>query len=120
MTVQTVIALLLCILAGALVWLFGGRLCVFRLVTGYPCPGCGMTRAVAAVLHGDFSGAFAAHPLWVLLPVFAFLLLRMTFPGCFPFSSSRRYQRGEAILSVCLLILVFTVYFVRLAGGFRG
>ena len=26
--------------------------CLFRRVTGRPCPGCGMTRAVSSVMHG--------------------------------------------------------------------
>ena len=28
--------------------------CVFRRITGKPCPGCGMTRAVSSVMHGRF------------------------------------------------------------------
>ena len=27
-------------------------ICVFRRITGKPCPGCGMTRAVSSVMHG--------------------------------------------------------------------
>ena len=28
--------------------------CPFHKLTGYDCPGCGMTRACMAILHGDF------------------------------------------------------------------
>ena len=38
--------------------------CVFRLMTGIPCPGCGMTRAWLAALRLDFAAAFAYHPLF--------------------------------------------------------
>lgn len=31
--------------------------CVFKLLTGYSCPGCGFQRAVHAFLHGDVMGA---------------------------------------------------------------
>ena len=31
--------------------------CVFKLLTGYSCPGCGFQRAVHALLHGDVVGA---------------------------------------------------------------
>ncbi len=37
--------------------------CGFRKVTGYPCPGCGLTRAADHFAHLDFFGAFKANPL---------------------------------------------------------
>lgn len=39
--------------------------CIFHLVTGFYCPGCGGTRAVKAFLHGDFAASFRYHPLIV-------------------------------------------------------
>lgn len=36
--------------------------CPSVLLTGYPCPGCGMTRAMFKVLRFDFKGAFEIHP----------------------------------------------------------
>jgi len=32
--------------------------CVFHVLTGLECPGCGATRALYHLLHGDVSGAF--------------------------------------------------------------
>lgn len=37
--------------------------CVFRLVTGYRCPGCGMTHAAMALIHGQPKTAFRENPL---------------------------------------------------------
>ncbi|GAA2066519.1 DUF2752 domain-containing protein [Williamsia deligens] len=37
----------------------GPVLCPFRLVTGLPCPGCGLTRSWVAVAHGDVASAFS-------------------------------------------------------------
>lgn len=37
--------------------------CLFRFVTGLPCPGCGGTRAFAAILRGDLIHAFFYHPV---------------------------------------------------------
>ena len=52
---------------GGLGWLPG---CSFRRLTGLNCPGCGMTRAASAALHGDFATAFRLNPVgMVLLPV---------------------------------------------------
>jgi hypothetical protein len=44
--------------------------CLFHKVTGLHCPGCGMTRAAYATLHGDLGRAFRMNPVgMVLLPV---------------------------------------------------
>lgn len=37
--------------------------CVVQSTLGIYCPGCGGTRAVAALLRGDFLGSFLCHPL---------------------------------------------------------
>lgn len=42
--------------------LITGNLCPFVLVTGFPCPGCGMTRAVLHLLHGEFYQAAVMNP----------------------------------------------------------
>lgn len=42
-------------------------LCPFKLITGCPCPGCGMTRALVLCAHGDWRQAFAFHPLGALI-----------------------------------------------------
>ena len=41
----------------------GFVLCVFRLATGLPCPGCGMTRSFCAIGKGDIERALIFHPL---------------------------------------------------------
>jgi len=39
------------------------RPCIFRSITGIPCPTCGTTRAATAFLNGEILAAFAANPL---------------------------------------------------------
>jgi hypothetical protein len=58
------------LLAPGLAWLvaeaasrLGLVLCPFRRITHLPCPGCGMTRALLALLRGDLHSALAVHPL---------------------------------------------------------
>ena len=44
--------------------------CVFRKITHWYCPGCGITRMFAAILAGDFYQAMRYNPLlFILLPV---------------------------------------------------
>lgn len=40
-------------------------LCLFRQLTHVDCPTCGMTRAFAALAHGDLRQSLALHP-WAL------------------------------------------------------
>ena len=40
--------------------------CLFRRVTGLPCPGCGGLRAVNDLAHGDPAAALASNA-WVVL-----------------------------------------------------
>jgi Protein of unknown function (DUF2752) len=37
--------------------------CPWHALTGWPCPGCGTTRAVVRLLHADWRGALAVNPL---------------------------------------------------------
>lgn len=56
------------LLTGALIsvlHLSGARICLFRRLTGLPCLTCGTSRAFAALLRGDLTGAFAIQPLAV-------------------------------------------------------
>lgn len=50
--------------------------CVFRTLTGLPCPGCGVQRALHSLFHGEFreafrynAGAVIVVPLLVVLVV---------------------------------------------------
>ncbi len=47
----------------------GPIFCTFRRLTGIPCPGCGMTRAMAALARGDLGAAVRFHPFAPLLLV---------------------------------------------------
>ncbi|WP_218587676.1 DUF2752 domain-containing protein [Selenomonas ruminantium] len=52
-------------------WLGRGIPCIFHLLTGYKCPGCGVTHLVLALLRGDIQAAWQANPAILLaLPLF--------------------------------------------------
>lgn len=53
--------------------------CPLKALTGWDCPGCGMTRAAHALLQGDISRAFDHNVLFiVILPFLAYAFLRWT------------------------------------------
>ena len=48
--------------------------CLFRAVTGIPCPSCGSTRSVISILHGDLAGSVHWNLLgFILLGAMIFL-----------------------------------------------
>jgi hypothetical protein len=59
--------------AGAVVFFFNPNthgfypVCLFHKLTGWNCPGCGGTRAVYALLHGNFPLALKDNALFVVL-----------------------------------------------------
>lgn len=64
-----------------------GLPCPLRSLTGVPCPFCGLTTSVKAVLRGDGHGAWAANPFGLVVVAFAVLVVvrprwrRMTVPA---------------------------------------
>ena len=55
--------------------------CLVKLIFGVACPGCGMTGAVQAVLHGDLPAAWASNPLlFVVVPAGLWYWLRAPVP----------------------------------------
>ncbi len=63
-------------------------ICLWRLVGLGPCPGCGMTRAVLHLLHGQFAIAYRFnHLVLIVAPVLAWFYLKLgyeTFTGRTP------------------------------------
>lgn len=63
-----------------------GVICPLRLLTGVPCPLCGMTTSVTAVGRGRVGEALAANPAGVIAVIGAVLVLalrprRLRFPA---------------------------------------
>src|ERR1044072_1887899 len=81
---STVIAIWSLLLAGS-VYLYvfePGRTgffppCLFRMLTGLTCPGCGSTRAMHQIVHGHFAAAFMLNPLFLIaIPFLLYALIR--------------------------------------------
>jgi len=86
--------------------------CPFIALTGLPCPGCGMTRAMDALLHGDWSRAVAFHPY---APFFLVLGIVISFSVFVPAKSREWlatrieiFERSTALLSI--ILLTFAIY----------
>lgn len=53
------------------------ELCLARRITGWGCPGCGMTRCFISLMHGDLAAAWHYNPSGLLL--FALMAAQIPF-----------------------------------------
>jgi hypothetical protein len=44
-------------------------LCAWKWLTGMPCPGCGLTRALCHAVQGEWAASLALHPAGPLVAV---------------------------------------------------
>ncbi len=88
-------------------------LCIFRISTGMPCPLCGLTRAFAHGMHGNFGPAFQSNPLWlpaaVLIAVIAVLLVVDSLFGRDTFSRFRR-RLDRLLIPTVIGLSIFGVW----------
>ncbi len=109
-------------LASYLLPLVGGtgvRICPFYLLTGHPCPGCGMGRSFCAVTQGDLWEALRYHLLgpFVYL-MFLVILIRYSVElylgrRLVPPPWLRRLTNGVLWIAV---VATMVAWFVRLWG----
>jgi Protein of unknown function (DUF2752) len=102
----------------------GVPLCPLAAATGYPCPGCGLTRATLALLRGHLSEAVAFHPLAPLLvPLLggfvAYASLAYVRRGRWPGMQGAAAGRMAAA-GLLLWALLFGVWIARFYGAFGG
>ena len=93
--------------------------CLFREYTGWPCPGCGLTRVAVRVAHGDIAGALDANPLGTVAAL-AFAacavlaavqwLFRLPLPLV---SFSEREARATRLVVFSALVVNYAVVVVR-------
>jgi hypothetical protein len=100
--------------------------CPLLLLTGLPCPTCGLTRATRlALLHLDFAGATRMHPLWFVIdPIVGglFLAEAMGFARTGAVGATRPLFASRAFcgLLVAVGIVTLAVWGLRFAGYFGG
>ncbi len=92
--------------------------CQFHRLTGLECPGCGMTRATYALLHGEFLTALHDNALFVF--ILAAAAVRASWFGL---NRWRGKQNGEFFRAwflwpLLVVTLVFTVLRNLPAGAF--
>lgn len=85
--------------------------CLSVIVTGFPCPGCGMTRAVLYLLRGQLKRSWALNPaagLWVAWAL------------CFAFERYIRGRKSKMLIRALYGIALFMIvaYLIRMGMYF--
>jgi hypothetical protein len=87
--------------------------CALRQHTGWPCPGCGLTRVAERIAHFNIPGAWEANPLGTVAALFfvlaiALSLLHLGFK--MPLPSLVPSRREALVLRATLAALVVINY----------
>lgn len=114
-------------LATALIAGFGTLLaakavpCGFATVTHHPCPGCGSTRAVLALVSGDLDGVVRNNPFGPLMAVVLGVLVVQTILSVLRHGDLRDVGGRRTTRVVVVLAALETVLWVaRFCGAFGG
>ncbi len=98
---------------------YGFWVCPIKAVTGRPCPGCGMSAAIAALLKGDWNESLNLHafaPLFLLAAVFVFLVTPLPDRYRHPLIEKVKLFEQRTGLVMILLLALVVYWLVRLAG----
>ena len=79
--------------------------CPFLYLFGFPCPTCGVTRAIISLLKLDFKGYFFYQPMALPLVICALLMLHIS-----------KFKQKKFIYSFVLLVLIvnFILYIAKI------
>jgi hypothetical protein len=78
--------------------------CLFHMLTHLYCPGCGVTRALYALLHGDVALAFRMNALAMLaIPLMPAMLVKSFSPG---------HSRLDRVLDARFWLVLVLCFFV--------
>ncbi len=99
--------------------------CTFAKITHHPCPACGGTRSVHALLHGDFMGALQFNPI---APLFVIVLGALSARAVWIAGrDGNLYALGRGVVGVWLvralvavLVIDVVVWAARFFGLFGG
>lgn len=106
------------------IWLFlfdsgGGTVCLFKRLFHIPCPSCGATRAIAALMQGEVKEALLLNPIGILLAlmlvgiplwILADVILKKDSYHLFYKKTDELFGKKYVFLSFTLLVLANWVW----------
>jgi hypothetical protein len=117
------ITILLACLAGY-VWIYFGifhgiyqskyfEVCLIKRITNIPCPSCGTTRSLAAILNGNFEQAFFLNPFGFIVTLIMFIApfwiikdLSVKKKSFFDFYKSIEQKSNKPLITILIVSIV--------------
>jgi len=85
--------------------------CAIRLLTGWQCPGCGISRAMHALLHGRFYEALAYNWFFIVsIPYLLSVLAVLYMPALYANTRLRHAVTGPKV--AWTYVVLFCLWFV--------
>lgn len=99
----------------------GPVICPVRLLTGYPCPGCGGTRSMGAISIGQFDQAWSLNPLGFVVCIIAILWALQIAPiNGFVRKASAIFRRFPLALQVTPLMALYGIAWIAAIARFNS
>lgn len=97
--------------------------CPWAALARIPCPGCGLTRATLAALHGDLHGSLVFHPLALIItPTIIITLIRdlYGFARRGTWGEGQTGGRATTVFAGALATAMIALWIARFFGYFGG
>ena len=78
--------------------------CPFRTITGWLCPGCGITHMLIALIHLDFYTAYLENPF--LLLTFPFLIGQIIYQRYLQLTKQVNPRWNQVLLGLYVIALI--------------
>lgn len=78
--------------------------CIFHKITGYQCPGCGITRALFSLIQGDIKKAFSYNQLIFFLA--PFIIAYFIYTNYIYILGKRQSKIAQNIITITSVILI--------------
>ncbi len=77
--------------------------CIFKKITGLPCPSCGYASAIDCAMHKDLPQSFLHNPGWIM---WIALLGLLVFIGVKSLLTGKQALIGRRLLVVCITLIL--------------